>query len=413
MKRETVVLSAIVALGLVVRVIYVLTLQPEIFWYDGYQYSRLATGLVQHGVYALDPGRASAFWPPGYPVLLAAIYSVFGVSVTAVRLVQCLLGALAVLLTHAIATRVLDPAGARLAALGSALYPLFIYSAGAMFPVTLLVTLLAACVWLALLAVERASLRAAAGAGLCAGWAGLTTGTVLPGLLLIAPWMAWPVGAGRDRARGSRLAVVYLLVLFALVGGWALRNQRVFGRPVMISTNFGYNFWLGNYPGVKATTGSRYDRRGMDAEAQSVWQKPGTEASRDAEFTRLAIGHILSDLPGFARLTLSKAGEFWAIYSEPMTLRRPRSRIEWPASLLSYGLLLPFAAVGLLRSLPRSRFAVLVFSLASLTTLVHAVTLAKLRYRLPLDTFVILYGAGGVVAAARWFRGRLGARPGT
>ena len=124
--REFAVLAAIVLLGFVVRLAYVLTLEPRSLWFDGERYSRLAAGLLEHGGYLTDQGRPTAYWPPGYPLFLAAVYRLFGVDIVAVRVAQCLLGAATIAVVHRIATKVLDRAGARLAALATALYPLFI-----------------------------------------------------------------------------------------------------------------------------------------------------------------------------------------------------------------------------------------------------------------------------------------------
>ena len=41
----------------------------------------------------------------------------------------------------------------------------------------------------------------------------------------------------------------------------------------------------------------------------------------------------------------------------------------------------------------------LVLALAVVYTAVHAVVLAKVRFRLPIDVLVIVYGCGGLVAA--------------
>ena len=71
--REFAVLALICLLAFLIRLAYVITLQPRSFWFDGENYSRLATGLLEHGSYLNDRGRPSAYWPPGYPLFLAAI----------------------------------------------------------------------------------------------------------------------------------------------------------------------------------------------------------------------------------------------------------------------------------------------------------------------------------------------------
>jgi 4-amino-4-deoxy-L-arabinose transferase-like glycosyltransferase len=417
--RELVVLALICLLAFLVRLAYVLTLQPRLFWFDGEHYSRLATGLLEHGTYLNLQGRPSAYWPPGYPLFMAAVYALFGVDFVAVRVAQCLIGAGTVAVVHRIARRVLDRDGAWLATLATALYPMFIYSAGADMPATLLIALIAGGVLLTLVAVERGSARAALGAGLLGAWATLVAASALPAFLLSALWMAWNRDgtAGRGRSRSVRLALVCLLPIVVIVGAWAVRNQRVFGHPVLVSTNGGYNLWLGNHPGVKASTGNRAEVPGtgevpgMEAEAARIWALPGNEATRDSAFTRRALEYIAADIPRFLRLSLSKSLELWALYPRPMNEDRPRLGLERLASLFSYGLLLPFALVWLFVSLPRSRVALLVLLLFLVYSMVHGVVLSKVRFRLPLDSFVIIYGSGGIVAAARALARRWLTRP--
>ena len=151
----------------------------------------------------------------------------------------------------------------------------------------------------------------------------------------------------------------------------------------------------------------------MEAEAARIWALPGNETTRDSAFTRQALEYITADVPHFLRLSLSKSLEFWALYQKPMTRDRPRLGLEKLASLLSYGLLLPFALVWLFVSLPRSRAAVLVLLLFLIYSMVHAVILSKVRFRLPLDTFVIIYGSGGIVTAVRALNRRWLAKPRT
>lgn len=402
-RGDRVFLVAMFALAFGVRLAWALRLSPAIVWFDGEQYARLALGLLRHGTYLNAVGHPSAFWPPGYPALLAFVYALAGPSVIAVRIAQCALGALTVLFVHGIARRVLDTRAARLATLGSALYPIHVYAAGTLFPATLLVALLAGVLWLLLRAVERRSALASGFAGALGGWATLTAASALPAMLACAAWLAWqarraPASARPSSGGGLRLAVAFLLPLALVVAPWTLRNARIFGTPVLVSTNGGYNFWLGNHPGVDAATGNEFVSGAMGAEADSVWSTPGTEQTRDAEFWRRGEGYVAADPARFLGLSARKALHFWAVTAEPMTAARPRVPLEALVSWLSYGLLLPFAVGWLLRSLRREPFAVLALVLAVVYTAVHAVVLAKVRFRLPLDTLVILYGAGGLVA---------------
>lgn len=449
-------LPALFVIALVIRLIYVLTLEARIVWYDGEEYSRLAGTLLETGRYLNSAGNASAFWPPGYPVFLAWIYTIFGESIPAVRLVQAVLSAAVVPLVFALGRRAVGVRAALLAAVFTAIYPLFIYSAGAFFPVTLQIFLLTASILLAHIALEenrgwRAWL-APIGAGFLSAWAALTAASALPAVFGIAPWMIWARRrmpfAGRltiplrppvkDRPSGSpgvtrptwrsgirelRAPLLFLAMLVLVVGSWTARNQRILGHAVLVSNNGGYNLWLGNYPGVGASTGNSLEIPGMKEEADSLWRSNPTEVTRDRAFSAQARRYIRENPGRFLRLTLSKALAFWALYPQPVTEDRPRLGaggldLEKLASILSYGVLLPLALFGLYRSLrrgtsplavpteypPRDLLAPLVLLLALMYTGVHAVVLSKVRFRLPLDPLVILYGAAGLTVLWDYLR---------
>jgi hypothetical protein len=59
--------------ALLVRVIFTLTLQEGFYFPDSIDYSNAANNLITHGEFGDNYNR-----PPGYPIFLAAIYSLFG-----------------------------------------------------------------------------------------------------------------------------------------------------------------------------------------------------------------------------------------------------------------------------------------------------------------------------------------------
>ena len=81
--------------------------------------------------------------------------------------------------------------------------------------------------------------------------------------------------------------------------------------------------------------------------------------------------------------------------------------LEKAGSILSYGLLLPFGLVWLALSLRRSGAARLVLLLFLGVTAVYALFISKVRFRLPLDLFIILYAAACLLSLGGWLRDRL------
>ena len=396
------ILSIVVLVALAVRLIYALSLEPRIFWFDGREYSALAESILGGAGYRNPEGLPTAFWPPGYPVFMAGIYALSGVSVTAVRIVQSVLGAILCLLVYAIAARLIGRRPAILAAAITALYPLLIYTAGAVYPVTLQALLIAAVVLLVVQAVSTGGRAHAVAAGLLGGYATLTAASALPAMGLVAVWMFFASDRARpaaSRRRGLTLAVLFLVPLLLVVGNWTVRNARVMGSPVLVSANGGGNFWLGNYPGVTASTGNRMTPE-MDAERRAITQQNPDEIARDRAFYARGMEHVRSDPGRFVMLSLSKALNLWRIYPQPGTEDRPGHDLERLASILSYGVLLPFAVAWVLFSLRRNAGARLMLLIFLAQSAVHALYISKVRFRLPIDSLVIIAAAGGIAYLA-------------
>ena len=386
-------LTLILLVGLLFRLGYVLTLAPSINWNDGREYQRLALCIIEKHSYLAPDGRPTAYWPPGYPMFL----SVFGPGVTRSRVLQALMGTLSILLAYLVARQFHGRKKSLLAAAILAVYPLHVFVAGVYSSVVIQILLVVAVVQLVLSAIEEGSGLKAALAGLIGGVATLTTVSVLPALYLTVVWF---VCEDRSR-RGVRLAILFLLPLSIVVGSWTVRNYIQLGAPILVSSNGGYNFWLGNYPGTKATTGNR-EVEGRDRETAEIDAAYPDEVERDHVYFRLALDNIRANPGRFLTLSARKALNLWRLYPAPVSM--PLDFKKKLSSILSYGLLLPFCLYWLFRNLRRNRGARLVFLFFLAYTLLHAVFISKVRFRLPLDTLVVLMAVGGIGDVAKKLR---------
>ena len=383
-------LILILSVGLLLRLGYVLTLEPTIKWYDGTEYYRLAHSLLNDRAYLAPDGRPTAYWPPGYPAFLA----LFAHGVTSARLLQAVMGGLTVLLVYGIARRFHNRRKSLLASAIVAVYPLQIFAAGVHYPVVLQTLLVAAIIWLLLGAVQQTSRRGALFAGLLGGVAALTAPSIVPALCLAALWLLWE-GRGRRRLQ---LPVLFAVPIILMVGTWTVRNYQCFHSLVPVSLNAGYDFWLGNFPGTRAATGNR-EVPGRDLEERALRAAHPGEAELNRAYFRKAIEHIRADPRRFAVLTAYKALYLWHVFPDPMTESMSTKRKL--ACLFSYGLLLPFGLYWVLRNVTRSPGARLILFFFVSYTLVHAVSLSKVRFRLPLDTLLVVMAVGGLGDLAR------------
>jgi 4-amino-4-deoxy-L-arabinose transferase-like glycosyltransferase len=401
-----------VAAAFAVRFVYVRSLSQEPYWPDAREYHVIALELQHSWEYKNSAGQPVVYWPPGYPYFMGATYRALGPVVHSARVVQCVLGALTCILIYLLGARLFDRRCGLLAAAFAAVYPLGVYTAGTLYPATVQTFLLAGVILLCFIARDRGSALLAIMAGIVAACSALVTPSVLPAFALAAVWLAWPgkaPAAGRIFAlrRGILVALLFLAPIALALGAWSYRNNRSFGRPVAVSANGGFNFWLGNHPDVTATTGNRMTDR-MRKELGEVYAKHRNIAVRDSVLYSMGRGYVSADPGRFVKLAAAKAVNFWRLYPKPMTNAGPAAQKAKLYSLLSYGLLLPFGVVWLLRSLRRSREAWLILLVLLAYTAVHALFISKVRFRVPLDPYILIFAAGALIALFDVIRARLG-----
>lgn len=296
------------AAGLTARLVWGLgfsgTLQsdPEIYF-------RLARSLAFDGTYG-GP-EALAFWPPGLPLALVPIFWVFGASLSAVIILNCFAFAATCWLTYDLGRRYLNTVSGHLAAWLVAVWPASILYAWVPAKELVAAPLVLGSIYAYLSASEGRSWIAKAGiSGACVGAATL----VHPSLILFP--MIFPVAAlvrGSPTRRTAAIFGVQLLFLGLVITPWTIRNAVTLERFVLISTNGGYNLYLGNNP----------DSTGQWMHVEDFRERfPGDEVARDKLAGTAATRWILQNPRRFAVLSVRRvflyladddSGALWAI----------------------------------------------------------------------------------------------------
>lgn len=275
--RELVALFCILIVGLILRGIYLREIvkkpdfvSPEIdaqfhdYWARG-----LAWGNWSPPTNLLDPEVSTSPYlrPPAYPYFLAIIYTIAGPSYITPRVVQMVLGLVNCVLAFILGRLLFRGwVGVTFAALMST-YWIFIYFEGELLAPVLSVFLsLCLILVLSFWRTKFTYLRTVA-AGIVFG----LSAVVRPNILLFGPViLAWGWWLKRRRADGRllRVAVVgFVLGAAALIAPVTIRNYRVADDFVLITSNAGVNFYIGNnenadcvspsIPDIKALTGKQ------------------------------------------------------------------------------------------------------------------------------------------------------------
>ncbi|NNE10228.1 MAG: hypothetical protein HKN20_16835, partial [Gemmatimonadetes bacterium] len=182
-------------------------------------------------------GDESVFRAPGYVWWLAGMYGVVGNSPSSVRLIQLLLGVVTVFLVYRIGRTVYgERAGLFAAGLLALASPVF-YFEGELLIASLLPLLTAALILSLLAARASASGRPAILAGIVAGAMAVSRPNVLLFLPAAFVWLYL-----RDRRR----ALLFAACAAVLIGGVTVRNHARSGEWILVSSQAGLNFYLGN-----------------------------------------------------------------------------------------------------------------------------------------------------------------------
>jgi len=218
---------------------------------DGKGYAQPATGVTTAADYFRQgPTVPTAYFPPGYPAALAAVYFFFGRSVFWGEMFNVLLGAATVVITYELARRLLGLSVARIAGLLLAFFPNQVFYTGGLMSEVLFTFLLMSGL-LILMAQpwpkDGISLKRLALAGLVLGAAAMVRPIVLVVPIVLFLYWLWVFP---NRARVLAQAGVLLLVLAAIIVPWSIRNIISMHAFVLVSTNSGDDFCIGNHEGA-------------------------------------------------------------------------------------------------------------------------------------------------------------------
>ncbi len=234
----------VLALALALRVAWAIAV-PVVPESDCHAYDVFARNLAAGHGYCWQPDEGgTAYWPVGTSFLYSIVYRLFGFHYGPIVALNVLIGAAVVWLTAVLASRWFGQRTGLVAGLLMAVWPSQIE----------FTTVLASEV--PFMACVCAALAVWYGGIGALGWRVLATGVLLAMAAYLRPTaLLLPVVLGASQvARDGRplrtgLAVIAMLALIAAcIAPWSVRNTRLFGQRVLISTNGGTNTWMGNNP---------------------------------------------------------------------------------------------------------------------------------------------------------------------
>lgn len=397
-RRENIALWSVLGLALSLRVAYVIGQHSEVFFdtpqLDEAHYVDEARRLISGA-----PGEQDhlPYWqPPGIIYVLYAVFRVAGTGLLAPRLLSAIVSAASCLLLFAIARRLFSVRSALVAAGVLAVHGVLIFQAEELLPATFAMAFGLLCIHLLLVAAEKKSPAIAAAAGGALGVSALFAATILPFAL---------VGAIAVRAKRASIVAFLVAVVLPIVPVTA-RNWIRSGDAVLISSNAGLNFYIGNNHDYRATFSLRPGRRWEELVDEPHQKAEAVDASAAAStyFMHRGLAFMRDEPVAAAGLLLRKEYLFFhgAEIARDSDIYAARgsslllSALVWPQPVdFPDGLIIPLALLGIVTLWPLRRRLAVPLAYLAVQAVFIPVFFVSARHRVPAIPLFVLFAVGG------------------
>ncbi len=397
----------IVALGL--RITAVLAFSNGLLFSDSADYHQIALNFLEGKGFLLAPD-AIAVRPPLYSLFLAILYS-FGLGTTSVLLLQSVLGTCWVFLQYRI---VLDISKNHTIALWAATLvavdPLLIGFDALILTENMFTGLFLGLIYACLRAEKNVTINFWNWllCGILLGFGCLCRDALLGFGVWLVVWLVLKKKSSpeeqllkineenieqnkRNSFFKNRLIQIIAIILgmYCIIFPWTIRNYSYFGRVVLITSKGGQNLYEAFGPG--ATGGINIWEMQLPPESATM-----PEAERDKYLTSWTVRYIINNPSVIFKLFVEKQRRFWNIglnYSD--VKKRP---IQYPIMLFNLCIYI-LALLGLWRVYVTKIFSQTILLLLPILyfTLLHAIFIGSVRYRVPIMPFLEAFAAWGIV----------------
>ncbi|MCP4582013.1 MAG: tetratricopeptide repeat protein [candidate division Zixibacteria bacterium] len=262
-------------------------------------------------------GGGPYFRAPLYPFMLGMIYVIFGPDFNIVIMLQHLMGLTAIPLVFLLARRFFSVKIAYVAAFITSINGVLIYFESQLLLDFMLVIYMLIIVLSLVSAHKNNKSWLYLFAGLTIGLFAITRPNILAIIPLICVWI---IIAGDDFKRGIKQSLLVLCGIIILVLPVTVRNIVIGGDTVLVASQGGINFYIGNNERADGFTallpGFGHTWQYSDAEfeaAQEIGKKPGVIKPSEVSgfYYDKALDYIFSEPVDFLKLIIKKLYMFW------------------------------------------------------------------------------------------------------
>ena len=364
--------------ALCIRLIYVIFLSPQILSPDSYDWLNIASGL------ASGQGYGDTWRPPGYATFLGVIIFLFGKSIGLIKIINSLLGALTCLSVYYIGKKIFSPAVGRISAMLLCFYPYLIAYAGDLLSETFYTFLISLSILLIFITGELPNTRNMITTGFIFGITALTKSTILPFFFLACLWLWWTT----KKIRTGFIAGIFTLLVLA---PWTVRNYLYYKKIILISPAYQSLAKSNNDEAmILETVGEKNEPAPDDFKFTpekyvGIDKLPRMES--ETIYKKEYDSWVKNNPEKFRWLVKKRLIHFWRLY--------PMMAYKWQkvTAMFTSGIYIPLCFIGIILSIKHFKKTSLLIFLFLIYTWVHLFFAVVLRYRVPIDPYIIIFAS--------------------
>lgn len=397
--------------GLLLRIGYSSTLENKWYYYDTVHYDKAAQAILHgegfgSGYYFSNMGFNKEYsLEPVYPIFLASIYGVFGRDFFIVRIFQSIFSALICWFIFLIARRVFGAKTGLIATLISIFFPLHIFTSGLLYVTTLITFFLSVMIYSALKMLDSNSIVWPVMTGIFLGLATQSIPIVFAFYPFLALWIIFWMGKTKSYKMKS-LFIVFTVTLLSLTP-WTVRNYRVFHKIVPIRAAVGEELFKAKMNVESGMKIDLYQNSKLDSTIidNTKFQKSLSKMRRQNFIQK--IKSIVFDNPDkFLKRYGHEFLHFWTFYPTRVKTKNEffSTFTKW-VSILTFGPVLFFAILGITFSYRKYHITLILTFLILSFALAYSFFMTQVRYRIPIEPYLIIFAAYGIYYANEFIKG--------
>lgn len=241
--RKNMAIIWIILAALLLKIVYLIIYSSMPEWnmltVDNQYHFNWAKDIASGNIF----GDTTYFRAPFYIFCLAAVFSLFGATLTTARILGLVIGLVSVLLTFLTGKQLFSKRTGLLAAAIQSVYPLILYFESELLLDPLFMLLLQLSVYFFILWYKKQSLSSLVFMALALGLASITRPTALLFLPLVIVFLYFSSPLWKQRVK---IIALFALLLALIILPITIRNYVIGGEAVLISSQGGINFYIGN-----------------------------------------------------------------------------------------------------------------------------------------------------------------------